>query len=145
MKHTEPNGLAIGKGYEPFRVPEGYFSGVTDRVLERIREEEAGSARVRVIRWKPVLTWVSGAAAILIIGMLGLRAFYLLPMRESRVREDIALFVEYYGEELQEVQLARYAEQSGIDLPVNQASGMDAIIEMEPESVEEFIYETIGF
>ena len=56
MKHDEPAVFTFGKGQEPFRVPEGYFSGVTDRVLERIRLEETGPAKGRVIPWKPVLS-----------------------------------------------------------------------------------------
>ncbi len=46
----------------PFKVPEGYFETLSDRVMDRIREEESGT-KVRL--WKIIRPQLALAAAIL--------------------------------------------------------------------------------
>jgi hypothetical protein len=130
---------------DPFAVPEGYFAGFPDRMMERIHEADlvVEPARVRILR--PWMAWVSGIAAVLVIGWFGIRTFYQKPLQEVTIQENIALFVDFYGEELHEGELAGFIEDHEIDLKKQSDVEVNDLIQMEPDLAEEYIFESIGF
>ena len=90
------------------------------------------------------MVWVSGIAAVLVLGWFGLRTFYLKPLQEVRFQENITLFVDYYGEELHEGQLAGFLEDNKIDLKRQTTTDVNEIIQMDPDLAEEYVYESVG-
>ena len=52
----------------PFEVPEGYFEGFADRLLQRIKEEE--TSRVSVRRIGTSTRWLAMAAAVLVAALI---------------------------------------------------------------------------
>jgi hypothetical protein len=64
INDTNNNKAIPNKDSMPFQVPEGYFDSLSDRIMERIDQEELSTSQ-KVLRYiKPVL---SMAASILII------------------------------------------------------------------------------
>jgi hypothetical protein len=129
---------------DPYKVPDGYFSDFPDRMMDRLGRlaDDLPSKRHRNV--KPWLIWISGIAAALIIGWVGIRTYYVKPLQEVRFQENIALFVDYYGDELHEGQLAGYFEDNKIDVSVA-APEVDALIQIDPDLAEEYIYQSVGF
>jgi len=135
----------IRDGKDPFKVPEDYFMNFPDRMMERINHSDiqVPVSRKRILR--PWMAWVSGIAAVLVIGWFGLGNYYFKPLQEDRFQEGIALFVDYYGGELHEGQLAGYIEENKIELTDQSALVENALIQIEPGLAEEYIYESVGF
>lgn len=130
---------------DPYKIPEDYFACFTDRMMARLNET-VSVAPVRKHRGlKPWIVWVSGIAAVLVIGWFGLRTFYWKPLQEDRFQENIALFVDYCGEELHEGQLAVYFEENRIDITNQSGAEVNEFIQMDPDLAEEYIYESVGF
>ena len=129
---------------DPYKVPEGYFAGFPDRMMERLNQAVTVRplAKQRLIR--PWMAWVSGIAAVLAVGWFGVRTYYLKPMQEVRFQENIALFVDYYGEELHEGQLAGFFEENKIDIKKETSTEVNELIQIEPDLAEEYIYESVG-
>lgn len=70
------NNLKESGAKYPFKVPEDYFENLTARIMDRIPEEETGSAKV--IAMKPHSSWkkiVSIAASLTIIAVVSLQVF----------------------------------------------------------------------
>lgn len=130
---------------DPYQVPDGYFAGFTERMMERVKQEPVIMTveRRRLIR--PWMAWISGVAAVLLLGWFGLRTFYFKPMQEVRLQESIALFVDFYGQELHEGDLAGYIEDNKIDVLNKTSTEIDEMIQIEPDQAEEYIMESIGF
>ena len=129
---------------DPFKVPEGYFAGFSDRMMERLNQEEPVVPIKNRSLIQPWMAWVSGIAAVMVFGWFGLKNYYLKPLQETRFQEGVALFVDYYGGELQEGQLADYIEDFNISIPEQTATEENPIVQMEPELTEEYIYESVG-
>jgi hypothetical protein len=91
------------------------------------------------------MAWVSGAAALIIVGWMGIRNYYWMPLQENRFQESIALMVDYYGEELHEGELAGYFEDNRIEVLGQGAADMMQVIQIEPDMAEEYIYESVGY
>ncbi len=129
---------------DPYQVPDGYFAGFTERMMERVKQEPVilTVEKPRLIR--PWMAWVSGIAAILVLGWFGLRTFYFKPLQEVRLQESIALFVDFYGQELHEGDLAGYIEDNKIDVLNKTSTEIDELIQIEPDQAEEYIMESIG-
>lgn len=57
------------KGQNPFRVPEGYMEGLTNRIMSQLPEKSTHRVQARkvslIVRLRP---WISVAAAIIAIG-----------------------------------------------------------------------------
>jgi hypothetical protein len=129
---------------DPYRVPEGYFADFAGKVMERLKDEAPIQERnVRLFR--PWMAWVSGAAALIIVGWMGIRNYYWMPLQENRFQESIALMVDYYGEELHEGELAGYFEDNRIEVLGQGAADMMQVIQIEPDMAEEYIYESVGY
>jgi len=130
---------------DPFLVPDGYFAGFPGRMMERMNRAgtDMTSEKPRLI--KPWMVWVSGIAAVLVIGWFGIRTYYWKPLQEVRFQENIALFVDFYGEELHEGQLAGYFEGNKIELKLRTASEVNELIQIDPDLAEEYIYQSVGF
>ena len=129
---------------DPYKVPDGYFVEFPDRMMARINQSVILAAPSKVRIFRPWMTWVSGIAAILVLGWFGVRTFYWKPMQEVRFQENIALFVDFYGEELHEGDLAGYIEDNNIDVLKQSATEVNEMIQIEPDQAEEYIMESIG-
>ena len=72
-------------GKEGFRVPEGYFDRLPERVMERIRREEApaGGRAVSLQRRKRILSLAAAAA----IALLFVSGFLLLQEQRKRAAD----------------------------------------------------------
>ncbi len=133
-----------GFNKNPYRVPEDYFDTLADRILRRItrQPDRIPFQNKRII--KPWMVWVSGVAALLVVGWFGFRNFYLKPQQENLFQEQVALFVDFYAGELHEDQLANYIEENQIELTGDQP-GVDYnnLISLEPVITEEAVYESL--
>ncbi len=129
----------------PYQVPDGYFAGFPDRMMERLNKDVILAVPQNKRIFRPWMAWVSGIAAILVIGWFGVRTFYWNPLQEVRFQENIALFVDFYGEELHEGDLAGYIEDNKIDLIKQPSADVNELIQIEPDQAEEYIMESIGF
>jgi hypothetical protein len=131
---------------DPYKVPEGYFEGFPDRLMDRLNQSsslQTTPEKHRMIR--PWMAWVSGIAAIIVLGWFGVRNFYWKPLQEVRFQENITLFVDYYGEELHEGELAGFIEDNKIDFTKSSSNEMNELIQIEPDLAEEYIFESVGF
>jgi hypothetical protein len=129
----------------PYQVPDGYFAGFPDRMMDRLNKEVVLATPTSKRIFSPWMAWVSGIAAILVLGWFGVRTFYLKPLQEVRFQENVALFVDFYGEELHEGDLASYIEENKIDILKTSAIEVNELIQIEPDQAEEYILESIGF
>ena len=112
--------------------------------MDRVQSEApSGMQKTKLLR--PWLAWVSSAAAILVIGWIGIQAWYLKPLQESRLQESISLMVDYYGEELHEGELAGFIEDNQIYMNIPRSEDVMEVIQIEPDMTEEYIYESVGF
>lgn len=129
----------------PFRVPDGYFDYLPDRILSRITEEPVTSGKPshRIIR--PWMVWVSSAAAVLVMGWFGFQNLYLKPHQEVLFQEGVSLFVDYYAQELHEGELVNYIIDNQIDLTASSSVDYEYLIQIEPEMTEEMIYESVNY
>jgi len=129
---------------DPFKVPEGYFDTLADRVMARVGEssgkEEA--ARKRFIR--PLMVWITSAAAILLFGWFGFSELYVKPHQEKLLQQDLTLLVDYFADELHEGQLAGFVEDYDVEVTFSTGVDYQDLIESEPVTAEEFIYQSIG-
>ena len=131
---------------DPYKVPEGYFEGFPDRLMDRLNQSGtlvSTSEKQRMIR--PWMAWVSGIAAVMVLGWFGVRNFYWKPLQEVHFQENITLFVDYYGEELHEGELAGFLEDNKIDLTKSTSNEVNVLIQIEPDLAEEYIFESVGF
>ncbi|MFA6127401.1 MAG: hypothetical protein WC699_08860 [Bacteroidales bacterium] len=129
---------------DPYHLPEGYFTDFPDRMLDLVRQSDILAAREKKSMIRPWMAWASGIAAVLTIGWFGVRTYYWKPMQEVRFQESIALMVDFYDGELHEDQLAGYFEENKIDLVKQSGNEVNALIQIEPDLAEEYIYETVG-
>jgi len=56
----------IYKGKSPFSVPEGYLEGLTDRIVEKVKEEEKPAK----VTWFALLKPYAGLVAIFVMALL---------------------------------------------------------------------------
>jgi hypothetical protein len=129
---------------DPYKVPEGYFDNFPDRMMERINQSGAVVHPGRISMNRSWIVWASGIAAVMVIGWFGFRNYYWKPLQEERFQENIALFVDFYGEELHEGQLAGYFEDNKIDLAKQATSDWSELVQIDPDLAEEYIYESVG-
>jgi hypothetical protein len=129
----------------PFRVPDGYFNQLSDRIMSRVTGQSAGSVRKshRIIR--PWIVWISSAAAVLVLGWFGFQSLYLKPHQEIVFQERLALFADYFSEELHGGQLADYLYENQIDMTSSSTVDYNYLLQSEPEITEELIYESVSF
>jgi len=130
---------------DPYKVPEGYFEDFPDRMMEQLNQAIMIKPMENRRLMRPWMAWVSGIAAVLVIGWFGIRTYYWQPLQEVRFQENIALFIDFYGEELHEGQLAGYFEDNKIDVKKQATTEVNEFIQLEPDLAEEYIYESVGF
>jgi hypothetical protein len=130
---------------DPYRLPDDYFHSFPERIMDRIRNQQSENMAKPTRFIQPWMAWVSSIAAILVLGWFGVRSFYWKPLQEVRFQEQIALVVYYYGNELNEGKLAGYFIDNDIELSNQSIGEVDALIQMEPDLAEEFIFESVGY
>ena len=145
MTEDKKNWEVPGFRKNPYRVPEGYFESLSDRILMRINEEpipEVQPARLRIL--KPWMAWVSSAAAVLLVGWLGIQKYLIQPSQEKFNQEQLAILVDYYPVELHEGQLAGFVEEYDLDVSFETTVDYQDLIEADPDMAEEIIFESLG-
>ncbi|HBB93333.1 MAG: hypothetical protein A2X22_13495 [Bacteroidetes bacterium GWF2_49_14] len=130
---------------DPYRIPQGYFESLGDRIISRIDPGTEAPLTVRPTLIRPWMTWVSGIAAVFVLGWFGLREFYLKPHQELQIQESLSHFTDYYGEELNEGLLAGFVADYEVEVSFLTQIDYQDLINAEPESTEELIYESIIF
>jgi len=99
-----------------YRIPDGYFDRLPDRVMNRINHEGAYPSVKSGPRLKKLYSWISAAAAVIILGWLGLSG----PLRESsqerRMEERLNWFVEFSKGDLNEGVLVEYWVDNDLEL-----------------------------
>lgn len=128
-----------GKGkFDPYHVPEGYFEGLTDRIMERVTKEKRN--RIKEFVYRPIFMYAAAAASVIIIvGTLFftrfddpaspgpiqvsitdngyITDFLLYEINENEFYELVAAFDQEYGffdlepEELTEEEIIIYLSQ----------------------------------
>lgn len=93
-----------GKACEPFRVPEGYFDNLCDRVMSQLPEQQVRTKRISMVRvWRYV--------AVAVVGALVCTSVLLVPQLRQSEKP-----LTYAGtEELFEVDQAYYDEDYLVD------------------------------
>ncbi|MCX6226798.1 MAG: hypothetical protein NTV01_18970 [Bacteroidia bacterium] len=130
---------------DPYTMPDGYLAGFPDRMMERLMQPVNFKTPEHRRAIRPWMAWVSGIAAVLVVGWFGARTYYWKPLQEVRFQENIELFVDFYGGELHEGELAGYMEENKIDLKGQSTSEVNELIQIDPNLAEEYIYESVGF
>lgn len=129
---------------EPFKVPEGYFEGVPERVMDRIHKEETTGrtrqAGFQIRRWQ---IWTGAAAAVLIIGWLGFSQLFLEPLQEKKYQQEIAWLVEIATYELNENIVVSYLSDINYDWKENQVNEEQEALLSDPEFMRNLTLESI--
>jgi hypothetical protein len=129
---------------DPFKVPEGYFDNLSDRIMASIGEAPSSETNRRKSLIKPWMIWISSAAAVLVLGWFGISELYLKPHQEKAFQQELTLLVDYFAEELHEGQLAGYVEDYDVEVTFKTGVDFQDLIESEPEAAEEIIYQSLG-
>ena len=95
MKNGDSINWQGGAKANPFKVPDNYFEDFQSRMLDSIREEE--KKEVRSIINLPITRWLSGAAAILLLGFIGFQQLYINPHNDLRAEEAMYSVVEFFA------------------------------------------------
>lgn len=125
----------------PFGVPDGYFDSFTERLQQRIREEE--SSRVPVRRIGTVTRWVAMAAAVIAAALIttsivrfasskrDANGFYpdLAILEELQVFDDDRYLYDLIGEEAPELNEQEAFVSQAIDYLATSDVEMDLIFE----------------
>lgn len=82
----------------PFKVPPGYFESFEERMMARIAAE-AKPAQKRILPM-PVIRWITGVAAVFLIGFIGVQQFYLKPQRIMMNQEAMYNVIAYYAQDM---------------------------------------------
>ena len=97
----------------PFRVPSGYFKESRANIMDAIKNEMAEKP-VRRLNVKPMLLWISGVAAMLVIGMILFQNLYIKPNSDVQLAQEIEWFINSSGPDLDIGTLASYIVDEGI-------------------------------
>lgn len=91
-------------GANPFKVPEGYFEELEEKVMQQISSmPHVYHKKSRSIK---MVSWISGIAATLLIGLIGFQQFHLKPQNEILKQEMLFSVIEYYAQDLDDVSFA---------------------------------------
>jgi len=127
-----------------FSVPDDYFRNLPEKIMDRIHLEGSSSVQKKTVRlYRPWMAWVSGMAAVLVIGWLGFSLFIQRPSDEALFQDRLQFLVEYSGNDLNEALLAGFIEEKGIVLNKQDNSDMESIIQIFPDQAEGLLYESI--
>ena len=107
---TEKNWQEKGRAGQPFKVPEGYFDQFEDKLMERIMEESE-KKKVRLLSPK-LVRWISGVAAVLLIGFIGFQQLHLKPMQIAMDQESMYAVIEFYAQDLDDASLAEFMAEN---------------------------------
>lgn|GEM_PF-1988784 len=116
-----------------FRVPEDYFDHLPDRIMQHITMEQDG---VKSIRRPVIRRWiirVSSAAAILLLGWLGVRSFYWLPHQEQLFQQELAMFIDASPVEWNEASLVDYAVEQEVETTTLFEESSTNLMEYNPD------------
>lgn len=87
----------------PFLVPEGYFEDFQSRMIAAIREPDKKSGG-RVIHMR-LTKWVSGVAAVLLLGLIGFQQLYLKPMHDLQAKDAMYSVMEYFAMDMDDLSI----------------------------------------
>ncbi len=119
----------------PFGVPEGYFESFSDRLLERIKEDQSSLVPIRKIG--TTARWMSLAAAVLAAALISTSIIRLNSSKDSEgIYSDLAIL-----EQMQVLEDDRYLyelldEETSIELDEDEAFASQAIEYLAINDVE---------
>lgn len=117
----------------PFKVPQGYFESFEERMMARIAAE-AKPAQKRILPM-PVIRWITGVAAVFLVGFIGVQQFYLKPQQLVMNQEAMYNVIAYYAQDMDDASFSAMMADNEI-LSVDD-SQKDAIDLMEWMDVDE--------
>jgi len=112
MKLSDNNTWKQSRQDNPFRVPENYFEDFRSDIMAKIKEKPAQTG-TPLIRW-PVVKWISGVAAALLLAVVGFQQFYLKPQQDIRKEEDTYSLIEYFAQELEDMTMTEFSAENGL-------------------------------
>jgi hypothetical protein len=119
----------------PFGVPEGYFESFSERLHQRIKEEE--SSRVPVRKIGTITRWLAMAAAVLAAALITTSIIHLTTSsdRADGLYPDLALLEQLHGFE-NDLSLYELLEDEPVELDENEAFASQAIAYLAINDVE---------
>lgn len=132
-----------GRVVNPFKIPEGYFESFEDKMMSTIAQDSIVRKNFTITR--SMVKWVSGVAAVLLIGLIGIQQLYIKPEKKALEQEAMYSVIEYFAQELEEDFFAEimveaevivfddyYSEDSEVIewLDIDDMTIVDAMIEM---------------
>ena len=120
-------------GGSTYRVPDGYFDRLPDRVMNRIGHEGAASFSKPKRRLAPAYYWVSAVAAVLILGWLGISGPFLHSSHEKKLEERLGWFVEFSKGDLNEGVLVEYWVDNELEVSGLQSDVASDLLDYYPD------------
>ncbi|MCK5821688.1 MAG: hypothetical protein KAH17_07375 [Bacteroidales bacterium] len=119
----------------PFKVPHGYFESFEGRMMDRIAAE-SNLIHKRIIPM-PVIRWITGIAAVFIMGFIGVQQFYMKPQQVLMNQEAMYEVLAYYAQDMDDASFSTMMADNKL-LPADDAQD-DAIDIVEWMDVDEMI------
>ena len=96
----------------PYKVPEGYFEDFEGRMMDLI-SEKSETVQKRLIPYG-VIRWVSGVAAVLLIGFIGINQFYLKPQKNLLDQEAMFTVIEYFAQSMDDTYITELLAENDV-------------------------------
>jgi len=105
-----------------FQVPEGYFDDFRERMVKQVTTNPVKTVTLR--KRKPVLYWLSGVAAALLIGVIGLHQYVIKPHEDQKEMNAMLELMAYYNADLDDITMVTVlADNEVFDLEANDSYG----------------------
>ena len=118
----------------PFRVPDGYFESFQSRMMNTISESDQ-KTKGKTISMR-MTKWISGVAAVLLLGLIGFQQFYLKPHHDEIASEAMYSVIEYFAMDLDDMSMTELmADNNAIDLDANDNNDSDLLEWMDIDEI----------
>lgn len=98
--------------FNPFKVPTDYFESFEGRMMARIEQES--DKKITRSMTPLVIKWIYGAAAVLILGFIGVQQFYLKPEQRLLDQQAMINVIEYFAQDMDEASLATMMAENDV-------------------------------
>jgi len=108
----------------PFKVPQGYFEGFEERMMAKISADaQASQKRIMPL---PLIRWISGVAAVFLLGFIGVQQFYLKPHQVLINQEAMYNVIAYYAQNMDDASFsAMMADNEILSVDASQDDAMN--------------------
>lgn len=135
-KKNIPGKLDELKKENPFSVPEGYFDSFQEKLQRKIRSEEETPARKTAILNIPRVAWISGVAAVFIIGFVLTKGLIGLDRNQPLSQEEIAYAIEQDIYDLDEYELMETLDEMSLEEESGNVYSDEIILYLLDEDIE---------